>query len=114
MTDKHTPTPWFVNSGMRPPRIYAVADHTITICDMAGWHVEHWAERDANTALIVRAVNRDHLFGELVTALEALLDETVDALVSTFGDGPPGDKLADEPVIRRARAVLAKVEASDG
>lgn len=49
-------------------------------------------------------------FGELVEALDALLEETTDALRSTFGDGPPGDKLDEVPVVVRARAVLQKVE----
>ena len=121
-TDKTYPTPWSIS----PHSAYGNVD----ICcagvngeaGKGGWFMslshglknddpqEMFDDFNRQVARIISAVNRDHLFGELVETLAALLDETVDALRSTFGDGPPGDKLEDEPVIRNARALLAKVK----
>ena len=66
-------------------------------------------------ALIVRAVNRDHLFGELVETLKAA-DLEIAELVDWFTCDPEHEVsvAADAEVTRRViRALIAKVEASD-
>lgn len=44
----------------------------------------------------------------LVIALEQLLEETVDALLRTFGDNP-AMPLENEPAINNARAILKRI-----
>lgn len=62
MPDKHTPTPWHFAE-------LKGDDGLGYICGAAGTEIDHLgnselsqAENQANAALIVRAVNRDHLF----------------------------------------------------
>jgi len=45
---------------------------------------------------------------DLLDALTDLLGETIDALTDAFGEGPEGDTLEDQPVVKRARAAIAK------
>lgn len=118
MGDKSTLRPWYVHlpreadGGCRLIRTEKGrthgAYHGTEIAYTVGLRDDE-ADKD-NAALIVRAVNRDHLFGELVEALETLLSETVTMVTKHFAQTRPG-MIEDVPSITAARAVLAKVEA---
>ena len=45
---------------------------------------------------------------DMAEALERLTCETEAALRAAFGDGPPGDRIEDQPCLVRARKALAK------
>lgn len=73
----------------------------------------HDEECKANAALIVRAVNRDHLFGELVEALETTRREMKIAYTHVSPTMQPGIYDNLRSAIAQADTVLAKVEATD-
>ena len=57
MTDNATPRPWFIERrSVNDVRIVDENPNT-TIAVMGNWLPEHLAERDANAALIILAVN---------------------------------------------------------
>lgn len=90
----HTPGPWSVNFGMRPPRIWAAAAPETTICDMPRWDIEHWAEREANARLIAAAP-------DLLDACRVALGHFTGGMDGDWRDCDPSELL---------RAALAKVE----
>ncbi len=100
--NKHTPTPWALNTDDIPPTIYAeVNQHCIAILDdsSGAYKFDDVATCEANATHIVRCVNSHEA---LVKALEELT-ATIDA----------GRKSADyvalqeHRVMRNARAALA-------
>ena len=112
MPDKSTPTPWIVSETAKDGWQLA-AGHYINGAD--GEHVAYAARSPEDAALIVRAVNRDHLFGELVEALK-VSDLMIAELVDWFTVDPDHkvSVAANAEVTRRViRALIAKVEASD-
>ena len=110
MADKHTPT------------IIAVDD--LLFSDRGGENERVIANVYAGTVFaerMARAVNRDHLFGELVKALEAAWTalDSAEAVSDTGTLGEDIDHWCLDPIAYASatsfvRAVLAKVEASDG
>lgn len=120
MPDKSTLTPWHVGSLSPTEWRYILAEDYTEIAAVAEWdeagniirHMQTEAKAKANAALIVRAVNRDHLFGELVEALTELRDaipEPPPVLKTEF----PAETNRLIAARDKARTVLAKVEASD-
>jgi hypothetical protein len=106
MTD-HTPTPWRandaghlarVNGGFVPLRTPFRHD-AFQDGPRRSDHTEETLQ--ANARLIVRAVNRDHLFDELVTALESMVFQFEH-------NGQESD--SDKTVLDHASAVLAKAK----
>ena len=122
MADKHTPPPWRFEDGqpndhgpdggggftiLMGQRQRTGSGRFIHIIGYAADVYREdgeWSEAEANAAVIVRAVNRDHLFGELVEALEEISHYSAASLRL-------GENL--NAIDRIVRAVLAKVEASD-
>ena len=110
MPDNHTPTPWYawlpkgVSTGCRTIRTVEGRTHGgYSGTEIAGTVGRMDDDVDkANAALIVRAVNRDHLFGELVEAL----DKCVGALM---GQGLLKEGY-HETVCAEVRDILAKVK----
>ena len=91
--DTHTPTPWHVAQDMgRLEVVIAGPDRRI--------HARCAGEADA--ALIVRAVNRDHLFEEMVAFVER-------AACRDYRKPADVDVRCLEPLVGEARALLAKV-----
>ena len=115
MPDKHTPTPWRRGQSGNL-HIYGpdgMGKHSGLVAEVSGRFYD--GERAANAALIVRAVNRDHLFGELVETMKAA-DLMIAELADWFTSGPDHEVsvAADAEVTRRViRALIAKVEAGD-
>ena len=114
MGDKHTPTPWVPD--MSPNRASSkeqiiAYDKTRTYCRVLALDDGTWGRvvAKANAALIIRAVNH---FDELVTALQEA--ETWLMRVSNELLDGEGSRPAYAATCEKVRAVLAKVEASDG
>lgn len=103
MADKHRPTPWHI---VRAAGKQAIFDATGLIATISGRFVDGKRCDAANAALIVRAVNHHE---ELVEGLKALMEDYEDNTVGDLGDEDLNVPLA----LKNARAVLAKVEASD-
>ncbi len=60
--DNSTPRPWKISESGNPNfKWCVVAPDGGSVC-----HITTWAEQEENAQLIVRAVNRDHVFEELV------------------------------------------------
>ena len=110
MGDKNAPTPWFErgwsHSGDGVP-IFSGRGLRVAVAVYLGGT----EQAKTNAALIVRAVNHDHLFGELVEALTR-----IKAFPKAAGQtGHGGDYQAGlELAAAYATVALAKVEASDG
>jgi len=121
---KHTPTPWYI---LGEDELAGVEFVEISSGELGtsshrtiGWigchHDGLRDEDDINAALIVRAVNRDALFDEMVEALEPLnrLAEEVigGGLYATKPDSAElwgfNNAVITYGHLRRARAVLAK------
>lgn len=96
----HTPGPWEVNFGMRPPRVWAALAPEAAICDMPRWAIENWDERSANARLIAAAP-------DLLAALKAFVNDARFAIIS---DG--GAEAANE-MLWRARAAIAAAEGEE-
>lgn len=102
---KHTPTPWRLTTVNYLPTIVAYHPTAAALPNatgdvvmaMPGPHFDK-AERDANAALIVRAVNSHD---ELVAALRAMVD--------AYKDSCPDDE--QPSMVRQAIAILAKLDA---
>ena len=93
---EHTPGPWEINLGMRPPRIYAQHESHTTIVDLPHWLQEHWPEREANAHLIAAAP-------DLVVALEAMVEEKCDYMrINNLGD------CLQQHTVKQSLAALAK------
>ena len=112
---KHTPTPWCVpvgegNESLVCRDIDGRAGDVIfgTADKFRSWQRRMTlAECHANAALIVRAVNRDHHFDALVTALreaERFIDYFAEDRTSFVGPGTPKSCLA------QIRAALSAIE----
>jgi hypothetical protein len=94
----HTKGPWEINSGIRPPRIYATAAPETTITDMPRWHMEHWDERLANARLIAASP-------DLLKALENARRAMIVSVTGISG----GITIHDtEQWIKHADAAIAK------
>ena len=76
-------------------------DHPETIDEIIDAERAAWAaERDR-----LKAINAD-----LLVVLKRLVDEAEEALLMKFGDGPPDDRLEDQPAFLEARAAIAKAK----
>ena len=71
MGDKSTPTPWNYIRGDSLLSVKANGEEIASVGNAPYWE-RFTSTHEANAALIVRAVNRDHLFGELVEAVEEI------------------------------------------
>lgn len=112
MGDKSTPTPWrpISYSSVVGASVVAQPDpkeNSVTVAMIPG---PDRATAESNAALIVHAVNRDHLFGELVEALEGMLGELHDGVTPLLHIGKPGAFDICTRRIAKARAVLSKVK----
>ena len=118
--DKATPRPWAVEDAkaaslIRDSQGFMIAS---THDDARIGGGPNRETRLANAALIVRAVNRDHLFDEMVDALEEIAREAPEAepidpgATGNYGDSRDysGD-LTHWHLGNIARAVLAKAKA---
>ncbi len=109
MADKSTPTPWILGSdGIKPAEKTPFWPTIAVMCEPGFTAMIPAETQEANAALIVRAVNRDHLFGELVEALED---------IAAHWNGSETQTAMSDACLHNveiARAALAKVEASDG
>ena len=95
MGDKSTPTPWKVFTTPDGTKVVGIGELTGEGVADAGFGIwRDGAEAMANAALIVKAVNRDHLFDELVEALE----EAAEAI-----------NAYQQPALQKVSAVLTKV-----
>ena len=72
MPDKSTPTPW--KAVDLPHEKLVIHDAIGVVATISGRFIDGKRCDVANAALIVRAVNRDHLFGELVEALTGIAE----------------------------------------
>ena len=102
MGDKHTPTLLKLKPLVDQIGIHADGYGFIAFVPTTGPNPDRNKRQKVYAALIVRAVNRDHLFGELVEALERALP-----MVGAPHDYTIGDVWQAQ---EQARAVLAKVE----
>ena len=119
---KHTPTPWLLNAGMRPPRIYAHESPETTICDMPHWDMRHWPERLENATLIVCAVNNHDALVNATEDLADTLEEVLPDLESVAEIREPGPVAGPayqkldliRRVVAEARDVLAASREKSG
>ena len=115
---KHTPTPWTLNAGMRPPRIYAHEAPETTICDMANWDIEHWGERLANAELIATAVNAFHGYtGDLANVRAGDFGLLTELLQWTVARLDVDDGMTDKEqkaTIARLQPVLSRLTEGGG
>ena len=75
MPDKSTPTPWKVFATPDGTKVVGIGE--LTGEGVAGAGFGLWRDGDeamANAALIVRAVNRDHLFSELTRLIRNAIE----------------------------------------
>ncbi len=102
---EHTPGPWLVVNikGINVLMVGAGQDGSNIVADIR-LH-RHAPAVEANARLIAASP-------DLLTALEALLDETQEALLSICTDNP-NDRLNDQPVIKQARAAITRAKMED-
>lgn len=104
MASEHTPTPWAIKTTDTTFRI--VGPEEILVVSTS-WHSRIRnpyplkAEAEANAALIVRAVNRDALFDDVVKALEAVDESSV-----VIG---AGEEAVSPAAMAKVRAAIAAV-----
>ena len=102
----HTPTPWRVEPDHDGDwlTIWGANDDAVVEWDLnRARHADDEPIIDADAALIVRAVNRDHLFEEVLSALERLYEHDADYIrINHLGD------VHHNKVMRDARAALSK------